>query len=201
MEHTEQDMKISPTAIRRLRTERGWSQEQLAAASGLGLRTIQRVEAEGRAARETRVCLAATFNVQLVELLEAAEGDEAAKPVLSLRRYKIALSAAGLLAIPASLGVVGVIAAGQLVSICLMATIALSFYAGFGLYFTGTSPQTSYIKRYVQIVFIAAAIFYGFAFFAQGNTAAVNFSGQVTALVLAIYCSCDYWLSRRKRNH
>jgi len=61
-------MKISSVVVRRLRTERGWSQDQLATASGVSLRTIQRVEAEGSASRETRVSLAATFNVPLAEL-------------------------------------------------------------------------------------------------------------------------------------
>ena len=61
-------MKIASTTVRRLRTERGWSQEQLATASGLSLRTIQRVEAEGSAAMATRVCLAATFEVSLADL-------------------------------------------------------------------------------------------------------------------------------------
>jgi len=63
-------MKIASATVRRLRTDRGWSQEQLATASGLSLRTIQRVEAEGSASMATRVCLAATFSVPLAELAE-----------------------------------------------------------------------------------------------------------------------------------
>lgn len=68
-------MKISSVVVRRLRTARGWSQDQLATASGVSLRTIQRVEAEGSASRETRVSLAATFNVPLAEL-NAESGDK-----------------------------------------------------------------------------------------------------------------------------
>jgi transcriptional regulator with XRE-family HTH domain len=64
----EQAMKISPSTVRRLRTERGWSQEQLAIASGLSLRTVQRIEAEGTASMGTAVSLAATYGVQLMEL-------------------------------------------------------------------------------------------------------------------------------------
>jgi transcriptional regulator with XRE-family HTH domain len=67
----EQEMKIASATVRRLRTARGWSQEQLATASGLSLRTIQRVEAEGAASMATRVCLAATFSVPLDELADA----------------------------------------------------------------------------------------------------------------------------------
>ncbi|MBB6183912.1 helix-turn-helix transcriptional regulator [Oleiagrimonas soli] len=65
MEH---DMKVSSSVIRRLRTERGWSQDQLAIASGLSLRTIQRVEAKGIASMASAVSLAATFEVCLIEL-------------------------------------------------------------------------------------------------------------------------------------
>jgi DNA-binding XRE family transcriptional regulator len=68
----EQEMKIASATVRRLRTERGWSQEQLATASGLSLRTIQRVEAEGSASMATRVCLAATFSVPLADLAAVA---------------------------------------------------------------------------------------------------------------------------------
>ncbi len=64
----EHKMKISPTAVRRLRTERGWSQDQLAIVSGLSLRTIQRVEAEGIASLGTATSLAATYQVKLIEL-------------------------------------------------------------------------------------------------------------------------------------
>ncbi|HEY1588898.1 MAG TPA: helix-turn-helix transcriptional regulator [Rhodanobacter sp.] len=67
MEH---EMKISSSAVRRLRTERGWSQEQLAIASGLSLRTVQRVEAEGIASMGTALSLAATYEVQLIALQE-----------------------------------------------------------------------------------------------------------------------------------
>lgn len=67
MEH---EMKISPLEVRRLRTGRGWSQEQLAIAAGLSLRTIQRVEANGIASLDTAVSLAATYQVKLIELQE-----------------------------------------------------------------------------------------------------------------------------------
>jgi transcriptional regulator with XRE-family HTH domain len=75
----EQEMKISSAVVRRLRTEHGWSQDRLAQASGLSLRTIQRVEADGTASMETTVSLAATFGVQLTGLLEEA-GKEKAIP-------------------------------------------------------------------------------------------------------------------------
>jgi transcriptional regulator with XRE-family HTH domain len=74
-------MKISAALVRRLRAERGWSQDQLAMASGLSLRTIQRVEAEGVASMGTRVSLAATFDIALAELAKApAESSASTRP-------------------------------------------------------------------------------------------------------------------------
>ena len=69
----EQDMNISSAVVRHLRTKRGWSQEQLATVSGLSLRTIQRVEADGNASQGTRVSLAATFGIQLTEFSTEAD--------------------------------------------------------------------------------------------------------------------------------
>ncbi len=62
------EMKLSGAAVRQSRIERGWSQEQLAIASGLSLRTIQRVESEGIASLGTAASLAATFAVPLPQL-------------------------------------------------------------------------------------------------------------------------------------
>ena len=62
------EMKISAEQVRALRDVRGWSQEHLAEVAGLSLRTIQRVESEGRASRETRLNLAAAFDVPLGRL-------------------------------------------------------------------------------------------------------------------------------------
>jgi transcriptional regulator with XRE-family HTH domain len=57
------DMKAKSSLIRKYRTERLWSQEQLAEISGLGLRTIQRLEARGSGSQESIKALAAVFNV------------------------------------------------------------------------------------------------------------------------------------------
>jgi transcriptional regulator with XRE-family HTH domain len=73
----EEQMKISAELVRKLRNARGWSQDQLAIAAGLSLRTIQRIEAEGVASMATRVSLAATFGIALAELVD----EPAATPV------------------------------------------------------------------------------------------------------------------------
>ena len=58
------DMKAKSSLIRKYRTERLWSQEQLADVSGLGLRTIQRLEARGSGSQESIKALASVFNVE-----------------------------------------------------------------------------------------------------------------------------------------
>ena len=66
----ESNMKLDSSSVRRLREAKNWSQEQLAKASGVSLRTIQRVETEGTASRETRVCLAAALDVDVTLISE-----------------------------------------------------------------------------------------------------------------------------------
>lgn len=65
------DITIKSSVIKRLRVERRWSQEHLAKAAGLGLRTIQRLEAQGSASIETTQALAAVFNVDYDSLVWA----------------------------------------------------------------------------------------------------------------------------------
>jgi len=67
-------IKAKSSLIRKYRTQRMWSQEQLAEACSLGLRTIQRVEARGNASLETIKALAAIFEVS-ADTLIWKEGD------------------------------------------------------------------------------------------------------------------------------
>ena len=57
------DMKAKSSLIRKYRTERLWSQEHLAKVSGLGLRTVQRLESRGSGSNETIKALASVFEV------------------------------------------------------------------------------------------------------------------------------------------
>jgi DNA-binding XRE family transcriptional regulator len=66
-------MKIDTQVLRRLREERSWTQEHLAAVSGVSLRTIQRIEREGNASAETRLSLAAAFGVDVSVFAEQTE--------------------------------------------------------------------------------------------------------------------------------
>lgn len=57
-------------SIQHRRTERGWSQEELAMHAGVSARTIQRLETGKRASLETLKCLAAVFETTVSELVE-----------------------------------------------------------------------------------------------------------------------------------
>ena len=55
-------------SVQKLRLKLGWSQQQLADASGLSVRTIQRIEAGYPASTETLKSLAAVFEVDFLSL-------------------------------------------------------------------------------------------------------------------------------------
>lgn len=54
--------------IRKLRLQRGWSQDDLAQLTGLSVRTIQRIEKGQKAGLESLKALAAVFEVELTDL-------------------------------------------------------------------------------------------------------------------------------------
>jgi transcriptional regulator with XRE-family HTH domain len=63
------DVQLNTSLLKELRSKKLWSQEQLAAASGLSVRTIARVEKDGTAASETAKALASVFEVSIDSLL------------------------------------------------------------------------------------------------------------------------------------
>ena len=68
----EAQMKINGEAVRALRERKSWSQEHLANASGLSVRTVQRVEVENAGSAETRLALAAALDVPVADLIPAS---------------------------------------------------------------------------------------------------------------------------------
>lgn len=62
--------RVDKYKVRSEREKRGWSQEQLASVSGLGLRTIQRIEATGKSSLESGRALASVFEISLEDLWE-----------------------------------------------------------------------------------------------------------------------------------
>lgn len=68
------EMKVDAKRIRDARTNRAWSQEHLAEVSGLGLRTIQRIEAGGNASLESVAALSTVLAIPIVELVQQQHG-------------------------------------------------------------------------------------------------------------------------------
>ena len=77
-------MKIDAGLVKKLRTARHWSQEQLATACGVNLRTIQRLENTGKASMESVRALAAVFEVNADDLILIAP-DTVATPLDAIR--------------------------------------------------------------------------------------------------------------------
>ncbi len=61
--------------VRKIRLQRGWSQEQLSEFSGLSIRTIQRIERGQKASMESLKSLAAVFEVELSDLEQETQMD------------------------------------------------------------------------------------------------------------------------------
>lgn len=75
-------MKVNAALVLQLRNAKSWSQEELAVAAGLNLRTIQRIENEASASLQSKKALAAVFGID-VRALERTE-----KPVMVKHEYK-----------------------------------------------------------------------------------------------------------------
>lgn len=67
------EMKVDTRLIKALREGRAWSQEHLASVAGLSARTVQRLEADGNASLESKMAIAAAFDVEPARLTPALE--------------------------------------------------------------------------------------------------------------------------------
>jgi transcriptional regulator with XRE-family HTH domain len=61
-------MKINAELIVKLRKKRSWSQDELSIASGLNLRTIQRIEKDALASLQSKKALAAALSIDTRDL-------------------------------------------------------------------------------------------------------------------------------------
>ncbi len=69
-------MHLDNNAVRELRLDRGWTQQQLADACGVSMRTVQRVEKDGVASLETTTALGVVFGVERRDLLRVSSPEE-----------------------------------------------------------------------------------------------------------------------------
>ena len=61
-------MKINAELVLKLRNQNSWTQEELAIAAGLNLKTIQRIEKKASASLQSKKALAAVFNIDFQDL-------------------------------------------------------------------------------------------------------------------------------------
>lgn len=61
-------MIIDKELVKTLRNKQAWSQEELAVASGLNLRTVQRIEKEGSISLQSKKALASVFGLEIENL-------------------------------------------------------------------------------------------------------------------------------------
>jgi transcriptional regulator with XRE-family HTH domain len=61
-------MKINADLVIKARREKSWSQEELAIAAGLNLRTVQRIENEASASLQSKKALASALDLDIADL-------------------------------------------------------------------------------------------------------------------------------------
>lgn len=59
---------IDSELVKKLRSERSWSQEHLSLVSGLSLRTVQRIESRGNCSADSKKAIASAFDIDVMLL-------------------------------------------------------------------------------------------------------------------------------------
>tara|TARA_B110000091_G_scaffold94778_2_gene103406 strand:+ start:670 stop:987 length:318 start_codon:yes stop_codon:yes gene_type:complete len=67
-------MEIDSSTIKNLRTQRSWTQQHLADACDISLRTVQRIEKIGNASNESVMSLCAVFEIQKKDICAIPKG-------------------------------------------------------------------------------------------------------------------------------
>jgi transcriptional regulator with XRE-family HTH domain len=88
------EMKVDSERVRAERRKRAWSQEHLAGTTGLGLRTIQRIESTGTASNESISALASVFSIPLSDIGVPAPAAPSMSRLSGPRRKLIGFGAA-----------------------------------------------------------------------------------------------------------
>lgn len=205
------DMKINTTTVKRMRNDRAWSQEQLAEIANVSLRTIQRVEAEGSASRETRMAIAAAFGIDVRELAVCDEAPPQAQahaqatpapPAITPARYRHA----GLAALGAATALCGALyfrfdsVPLAVINLLLLTAIVATMYAGFGWYFSGRAPLATCARRTVQFGFIFGAIALLFCSVSPSPKTAALSALQLMLFSCAIHLGFEAYRSRKAKS-
>ncbi len=169
----ETKMKINSEKVRELRNKRGWSQDQLSASSGLSLRTIQRVEAEGNISRESKVCLAATFDIDLSELDFVGTLKTNTDSVVKYKPNKIVISLGLLSFIISVVGYLFFTEPSYIFLIANMFGIFAIMHSLFDWYFSEGKQTQSTLKRSVRVFLIYTFCYSTFSLIGGQSTGAL----------------------------
>lgn len=85
------EMKVDSARIREERLSRAWSQEHMAAITGLGLRTIQRIESTGGASHESVAAISSVIEVPVDQLIVTGTFKQSLAELLWAKRLWILL--------------------------------------------------------------------------------------------------------------
>lgn len=143
---------MNETRISELRKGRGWTQERLAEASGVTVRTIQRLESGSDASLDTLARIADALGVQVTELFAHVEDEQFLEAVNDLdarKRGQQQRRDAVVLGFHRAVRGVGV-----LVLFATFALIAAKVLPGYGFlivpaYFAGVGPLAEFLFRVV----------------------------------------------------
>lgn len=126
---------LSPERVKFFRTDNGWSQELLAKASGLSLRTIQRAEKDGNSSAETQLALAAAFNISPKELFPVSSTLD-----VNWKRKNIMQSFLALLVVTGVVTMLAILAGGisQFIDVQSLLFVLLFMYAATVIAFGST---------------------------------------------------------------
>ena len=78
--------------VRKLRLQRGWSQEQLASLTGLNIRTIQRIERGQAASLESKKSFASVFEVELTTFDECTGSGSESSPSSLVKKQEAVMT-------------------------------------------------------------------------------------------------------------
>lgn len=189
----ESPMKINADNVRQFRHNKGWSQEQLSHASGIGLRTIQRVEAQGNGSRETAVCLAATFDVELTTIMadESPKDNNVDDGMTAYQVPRVVLWGGSVALLISILSPIFFTSYNIFTAFANFLTLAAIFYIAFGWYFQRRAHSAIDINRKTaRACFIFLACYFTFYAFSDQS----KFSAAGGLLSCAIFCVIYYIL-------
>ncbi|MDP5215556.1 helix-turn-helix transcriptional regulator [Pseudoalteromonas tunicata] len=191
----ETKMKINSEKVRELRNSKGWSQEQLSATSGLSLRTIQRVEAEGNTSRESKVCLAATFDIDLSELDSDSDLKTSKDNVKPYTANKFVISIGIISFLLSIAGFIFYSEPSYIFLIANMVSIFSIMHSLFNWYFSEEKLTQNVLKRSVRAYFIYIFC-YSFFSLIGGQSTSVLLNGLLSGFIFGvIYYFLDLKLS------